>query len=196
MVLICVSKIDIFWYVWNLIIWREAGNKRSSCSDGYKYVSFVLGELEQQLKMQSHLGIFDPVIGEGQSYDDAVSNTLKYIWWWFGNFRLLYSIKLLLDICKSHFDVELIYNLSGLANFDIPHLFRYDWSNMALIQVNHKHIILFMLLIGLIYFGMYFLSDVPPIHNFPSTVLEPTKPPSDIVNIITLCSYHTYIWGI
>ena len=28
-----------------------------------------------------------------------------------------------------------------------------------------------MLLVGFIYFGMYFLSDVSPIHNLPSTVL-------------------------
>ena len=42
---------------------------------------------------------------------------------------------------------------------------------MALINVLHPHVILFMLLIGLIYFGMYFLSDVSPIHTFPSTVI-------------------------
>ena len=44
---------------------------------------------------------------------------------------------------------------------------------MALIQVLCPHVILFLLLIGFIFFGMHFLSDISPIHTFSSTVIEP-----------------------
>ena len=44
---------------------------------------------------------------------------------------------------------------------------------MALIQVLHPHVILFLLLVGFIFFGVYLLSDVSPTHNFPSNVLAP-----------------------
>ena len=46
---------------------------------------------------------------------------------------------------------------------------------MALIQVLHPHVILFLLFIGFIYFGMFFLSDVSTKHTFPSTVLVTKK---------------------
>ena len=34
------------------------------CSDDSKYGEFILGQSEQQFKIQSYFGIFDPVIGE------------------------------------------------------------------------------------------------------------------------------------
>ena len=61
-------------------------------------------------------------------------------------------MKSFLDICKILVDAELIYNLSSLANCDNLHLFIYDSSNMALIHVSYKHVILYILLVGFIYF--------------------------------------------
>ena len=57
-------------------------------------------------------------------------------------------MKSCLDLCKSLVDAELIYILSSLANFDNLHLFRSDWSNMALIDVSHTHVILFLWIDG------------------------------------------------
>ena len=57
----------------------------------YQVVLMILnmdGQSEKQFKIQSHLGIFDPVIGEGQWYDDASSQALKCICEWFGNILL------------------------------------------------------------------------------------------------------------
>ena len=133
----------------------------------YKYREFIFWQSEQQFKIQSHFVIFDPVIGEGKWYDDTASHAIKCICELCGNVWLLYSMKSLLDLCKIIVDEELIYNLSSLSDCDILNLLRSDWSYMSLIQVLHSHVILFLLLIGLIYFGMYFLSDVSPIHNFP-----------------------------
>ena len=76
-----------------------------------------------------------------------------------------------MGLCKGLVDAEFIYNLSGLDNCDIIHLFRSDWLNMALIQVVYPHVLLFLLFVGLIYFSMYFLSYVSPVHTFPSTVI-------------------------
>ena len=60
---------------------------------------------------------------------------------------------------------------------------------MALVNVLHPHVILFLLLIGFIYFGMYFLSDISPIHTFSSTVLAPTKFPGKLViSTLFLCT--------
>ena len=113
------------------------------------------------------------------------------IWKYF----FLYSMKSFLDLSKSLFDAELIYNLSSLDHCDILHLLRSDWSNMARMQVSHPHVILFLLIVGFIYFGMYLLSDVSPIHIFPSTVLTPEKPPSELGNIMSLCSSFIEIWS-
>ena len=82
-----------------------------------------------------------------------------------------------------------------MANCDNLHLLRSDWSNMSLIQVSYPHVILFLLLFGFIYFGMYFLSDVSPINIFSSAVLEPKIIPSEIGNIISLCRFCTDIWS-
>ena len=60
-------------------------------------------------------------------------------------------MKPLLGLCKSLVDVELIYNLSSMANCDILHLLISYLSNMALIKVFHPRVILFMLLVGFIY---------------------------------------------
>ena len=103
----------------------------------------------------------------------------------FGMIWLLYSMKSILDICKSIVDAELIYSLSSLANCDNLHLLRSDWSNMALIHVLHPHAILFMFLVGFIYFGIYFLRYVSPIHTLPSTFLAKKKLPEKL-----LISYH------
>ena len=46
---------------------------------------------------------------------------------------------------------------------------------MTLIHVLHPHVLLLLFFIGFIYFGMYLLRDVSPIHNFPYTFLSPKK---------------------
>ena len=84
-------------------------------------------------------------------------------------------MKQFLDICKILVDAELMHNLSSLDNCDSLHFLRSNWSNMELIQVPYPDLILFILLISFIYFGMYFLSDISPIYNFPSTILAPKK---------------------
>ena len=56
---------------------------------------------------------------------------------------------------------------------------------MALIQVLNPHVKLFLLLIGYIYIGMYFIRDVSTIHTLPSAVLAPKKPPWEIGNIMS-----------
>ena len=63
-----------FWYVlkiWNLVLWRDAGKKRLSCYVGSKNGAFIIRQSEKELKIQSHFGIFDPVIGEDQWYYDV-----------------------------------------------------------------------------------------------------------------------------
>ena len=145
-----LPKYHMFWNIWNLF-WREAWKKQWSCSDDSKYRAFILGQSEQQFKIQDHFGILYPIIGEGKWYDDAASQDLKFICELSGNIWFLYSMKSILDIYKILVDAELIYNLSSLANCDNLHLLIYDWSNMALIHVFHPHVILFLLLVGFIF---------------------------------------------
>ena len=95
----------MFWIIWYLILWREAGKKRSSFSDDSKYGALILGKSEKQFKIQSHFGIFDPVTGEGQWYDDSSSHDLKCLCEYFGNISFFYSMKSLLDLCKSLVDL-------------------------------------------------------------------------------------------
>ena len=75
----------MFWNMWNLILWREAGKKQWSCSGGSKYGAFFPRQSEQQFKIQFRFRIFDTVIGEGKWYDEAASQALKCICEWFGN---------------------------------------------------------------------------------------------------------------
>ena len=42
---------------------------------------------------------------------------------------------------------------------------------MALINVLHPHVVLFLLLVSFIFFGMYFLRGIYTIFTLPSTVL-------------------------
>ena len=111
----------MFLNLWDLILWRKSGKKQSSCSDDYKYVSLILVQSEQQFKIQSHFGIFDPVIGEGQLYDDAESYVLKSICELFGNISFLYRMKSILYICKNLVDAEFIYNLLSFFTCDFLH---------------------------------------------------------------------------
>ena len=90
---LCTEHLDMFWSIWNLILWREAGNKRSSCSDYSKHGAFIIGQSEQQFKIQSHFGIFDTIIGDGKWYGKAESQALKSICRLFENIWLLYSMK-------------------------------------------------------------------------------------------------------
>ena len=69
----------MFWNLWNLILWREAGNKRSNFSEYSKNGSFVIGQSEQQFKIKSYFVIFDPTIGEGGLYDDVALRALKCV---------------------------------------------------------------------------------------------------------------------
>ena len=100
-----------------------------------------------------------------------------------------------MDLSKIPVNAEIMYNLSSLDNCDILQLLISDWSNMVLMQVLYPHVILYFLLVGFIYFGMYFLSGVSNLQNFPSTVRAPEKPPSELNNTISLCSSHTDIWS-
>ena len=74
-----IKYLDMFWNKWILILWTEAGNKWSSCSDDSKYGAFILGQPEQQFKIKSHFGIFDPVTVKGQWYGDAASHAFMCI---------------------------------------------------------------------------------------------------------------------
>ena len=100
----CIEHFYIFRNIWNLILWKEAGKKRSSCSGGSKYVAFVLGQSEQQFKIQSHFGIFDAIVGEVKWYDDSESHALKCICELFGNISFFYWMISFLDIFKSLVD--------------------------------------------------------------------------------------------
>ena len=113
-------------------------------SDGSKYGAFILGQSEKQFNIKSCFGIFDPVIGEGQWYDDTESQDLKCIFELFEKIWLFYSMKSFFDLCKILVDPELIYNLTSFPNDDKLHLLIYDWSNMALIHVLNPHVILFL----------------------------------------------------
>ena len=75
-----------------------------SSSDYSKNRVFIIGQSEQQLKIQPHFGISDPIIGEKQWYDDAAPHALKFIWESFGNICLFYSMKSFLDLPKSLVD--------------------------------------------------------------------------------------------
>ena len=86
----CIEHLDIFCNIWNLILWKEAVNKQSSCYDGYEYGEFILGKLEQKLKIQSYFLVFDTVIGVVHWYDDTESKAPKCICELFGNIWLLY----------------------------------------------------------------------------------------------------------
>ena len=55
--------------------------------------AFIIEQPEQQFKIQSHFGIFDSIIGEGQWYDYEKSQTLECICESFGNICFLYSMK-------------------------------------------------------------------------------------------------------
>ena len=91
--------------------------------------------------------------------------------------------KSLLDLCKIWDDAELIYNLSDFSTCDILYLLRSDWINLEIIQFLHPPVILFLLLIGLIYFGMYFISEVSLINTFTSTVIAQIKHPHKFVRL-------------
>ena len=86
----CIEHLDMFWNKWNFILWRQLGKKKSSCYDDSKYGAFILGQSEQQLKIQFRFGIFDTVIGYGKLYDDVESHALKYICELFGNTWFFY----------------------------------------------------------------------------------------------------------
>ena len=103
-------------------------------------------------------------------------------------------MKTILDLCKILVDAYLLYNLSCLANCDNFYSLKSEWSNMELIHVLHLHVTLFLLLIGYIYFSMYFLRDVSPMYTFPSTVLAP-KTSLGFLNIISLCGSCNDIWS-
>ena len=75
--------------------------------------------------------------------------------------------------------------MSSLFNSDNLYLLISDLSNISLIHVLHPHLLLFLLIVGFIFFGMYFLSDVYTIHTFPLTVIAPKNLPGKLV-----ISYH------
>ena len=82
----------MFWDIRNLILWTDAGKKLLRFPDDYKNGAFIIGQSEQQFKIQSHFGIFYPLFGEKKWYDDAASHALKCICGSFGNIFFLYSI--------------------------------------------------------------------------------------------------------
>ena len=97
----CIEHIYMFWNIRNLILWREAVKKRWIFSGNYKYGELILGQSEKKYKIQSHFGIFGPVIVEGQLYDDAASHAIKFICELFGNIRFFYSMKSCLYFWKN-----------------------------------------------------------------------------------------------
>ena len=70
-------NLDMFQIIWNLSLQSEPGNKPSGYFDSFKQGAFVLGQSAQQFKIQSHFGIFDTKIGQGQFSDDTASQTRK-----------------------------------------------------------------------------------------------------------------------
>ena len=66
-----IENLDIFWNIWNMILWREPGNKRSSCFDYSKSGAFIPGHSAQQFKINPNFGNFDPAIEEVIWYDDS-----------------------------------------------------------------------------------------------------------------------------
>ena len=136
-----------FSNIWYLILKRESEKKLWRCSDDSKYGAYILLQSEQKFKIQSRFGISNPVIGEGQWYDYVAFHDIICIYELFGNISFLFSMKPILDLCKSLVDAELIYNLLSLALCDILHLLISDWSIMSLVKVAHPHVIIFMLLI-------------------------------------------------
>ena len=48
---------------------------------------------------------------------------------------------------------------------------------MSLIHASHLHVILFLVIIGYIFFGMYFLNEISPINTFTYTVISPKELP-------------------
>ena len=65
----CIKRLDLLWNIWNLILWRDTEKKLLSFSDDYKNWAFVIGQSEQQFKIQSHFEIFYPLFGEKTWYD-------------------------------------------------------------------------------------------------------------------------------
>ena len=128
---------------------REPGNKQPSCIDDSKYGEFIPGKSSQQFKIYSHFVGFDTAIGEWQWYDDTSSRDLRCMYKLFESIWLFYSMYNILDLCKILFNAALIYDPSSFSNPVNHNLFKSDWIEMALIQVFHPYVILFMLLIGL-----------------------------------------------
>ena len=151
-----IEHLDIFWNMWNLILWyeREGGSR---CFGYYKSGAFIPGRSKQKFNMQSHFVIFLPVVREDTFYDEAASHALVCICYFFGNLWLLYLSSSFLYLCRILFNAKLIYNISNLNNCVNHHLFKANWISIALIQVSHPYVILFMLIIGFMCFGAYFL---------------------------------------
>ena len=72
-----IENLYMFWCTWNLILWREPGNKTSSCFYDSKSGAFIPGQSSQEFKIQSHFGSFDPAIREEQWCDDASSQDIR-----------------------------------------------------------------------------------------------------------------------
>ena len=101
----CIEHLDMFWNLWNLILWRESGKKIPSCSDDSKSGALIPGQSEQHFKIQYHFIIFDPINGEVKGYNDASSQALQFMYTLFENIWFFYSMKYILYICKSLFDI-------------------------------------------------------------------------------------------
>ena len=69
--------LDIISNIFNLILWREPGNKTSSCFYDSKSGAFIPGQSSQEFKIQSHFGSFDPEIREGQWYEYTSSQDIR-----------------------------------------------------------------------------------------------------------------------
>ena len=93
----------IFLSIWSLILWKEAGNKQSNCSDFSKYRAFTF-DIQNIIKIRSHIDIFNIVIGKGKWCYDAASHALKCIYELLGNIWFLHSMKSILDTCKNLVD--------------------------------------------------------------------------------------------
>ena len=148
----CIECLDMYWNIWNLILWRKLGKKRSSCSDYSECWAFILWQSNNSSKYSPILEYLIPWVERDNNMWRVITGSQMHMWiiWIF--FLVFNEINLI--YVKSLVDAELLYILSGLANCDHLHLLISDWINMAFIHVLYPHVISFLFLVGFIIFDM------------------------------------------
>ena len=122
------------------------------------------------------------------------------IWWrritWSDKNVWIFWKYLILVLIVIFLDTALVYKISKFANCVNRHLFKPYWSNMALIQVSHPHVILFMLLIDFICFWYILFKCITT--NTHYTILVSSKINSlwDTDKIRSFCISSTEVWSL